>query len=109
MSLDITIKRAQRLVCPKCGELVGHKTIDEVNSGGRAWYELLEKFGYYVPVERRIEANDWYGKDMVLTKEQAVEMSVFAAKAKAYDANSISALVIEAVANDDDVMINADW
>lgn len=109
MGLDITIKRAQRLVCPKCGELVGHKEIEEVCSGGSAWYEPLEQFGYYVPLEQRTEANDWYGEDMILTPEQALEMSMFVTKAKVYNAGNIVALVIEAAANDEDVIINADW
>ena len=71
MGLDITFMRRKNIVCPKCGEIVGHTTVDSIDAGGRGWYPLLESIGYYVPYEQRTEENDWYGKDMVLTDEQA--------------------------------------
>ena len=67
MSLSITFTQRERIVCPKCGEIAGYRDVKDENSGGRVWYDLLEKLGYYVPHAD----DDWYGKDMVLTNEQA--------------------------------------
>ena len=59
MGLDITIKRRKAIRCPKCNEVVLEQDVDEVDSGGRVWYDILESFGYYVPYDQRTLANDW--------------------------------------------------
>ena len=58
MSLDITFTRRKKIVCPKCGEVVGHNDLDTVDSGGRLWFPFLEQIGYYVPYDKRTEEND---------------------------------------------------
>lgn len=71
MSLDITIMERKAVRCPHCGEVVNTVDVASTDSGGRLWYDFLEKLGYYVPYEKRTKENDWYGKDMVLDNEQA--------------------------------------
>ena len=65
MGLDITFTRRRNMVCPKCGEIIGHTNVAYVDAGGSGWHPLLESIGYYVPYKLRTEENDWYGKDMV--------------------------------------------
>ena len=33
--------------------------IASTDSGGRLWYDFLERLGYYVPYEKRTKENDW--------------------------------------------------
>ena len=109
MGLDITFTRRKNFVCPKCGEVVGHTDVDCEYSGGRSWYPFLEKIGYYVPYEQRTEENDWYGKDMVLTNEQADEAYRFAKDNVLYRANEVRSLIATALLEKDSIVINADW
>lgn len=109
MGLDITFTRRQNIVCPKCGEVVGHTDVDCVDTGGRSWYPLLESLGYYVPYEQRTEENDWYGKDMVLTEEQADEVYQFAKKHDLYCSVGVRALISAALYENDRIVVNANW
>lgn len=109
MGLDITVTHRKRLVCPKCGEVVGGYDIDSVDGGGRAWYDILEAIGYYVPYDKRTEENDWYGKDMILTDEQAKQFHDFANHDDLYGGLAIARLIAAAKYAGDDVVINADW
>ena len=111
MSLDITVKIKTPIICPNCGEVV--TTVDKAaeSSSGRTWYPILEKLGYYVPYELRNEHNDWYGKDMYLSKEQIKELYDFVCKGtySLYFGVSVKNLLANAIANDEVVAINADW
>lgn len=109
MGLDITFMRRKNIVCPKCGEVVGYTTVDSIDGGGRGWYPLLESIGYYVPYEQRTEENDWYGKDMVLTEEQADKVYQFAKKHDLYGSYLVQKMIAEAIYEKDSVVINADW
>ena len=109
MGLDITFTRRKNIVCPKCGEVVGHTDVAYVDAGGRGWYPLLESLGYYVPYEQRTEKNDWYGKDMVLTKEQADEAYRFAKSHEVYGAEGLQSLIAVAMCESDSIVVNADW
>ena len=109
MSLDITIKERKEFRCPDCGRLVTTKDIGEECSGGRVWYNFLEPIGYYVPYEKRTEENDWYGKDMVLTEEQAKQLADFASDNQPYNARDVECLVARALMRGNKVVINADW
>lgn len=109
MSLDITFTMRQKTICPKCGETIGHVDLYCVPSGGRAWYPFLESVGYYVPYEQRTEENDWYGKDMILTKEQAESAYDFVKKTNVYDRDNILMLIATALLERETVVINADW
>ena len=109
MSLDITIKERQEFRCPNCGRLVTTQDIDEADSGGRAWYNFLEQIGYYVPCGKRTEENDWYGKDMVLTEEQAKQLAQFVSDYQPTGYNDIEVLVARALMRGNKVVINADW
>ena len=109
MSLDITIKERKEFRCPDCGRLVTTHDIDAECSGGRVWYDFLEQIGYYVPYENRTEENDWYGKDMVLTKEQAHHLSDFVSDNKPCNAVDIQWLVAVTLLHGNKVVINADW
>ena len=77
MSIDITIKERKEFRCPDCGRLVTTQDVGAECSGGRVWYNFLESVWYYVPYEKRTEENDWYGKDMELTEEQAKQLAQF--------------------------------
>lgn len=109
MGLDVTVKWKKNIVCPKCGEVVGHTVKDEVDSGGRVWYPILERFGYYVPYDQRTEENDWYGKDMILTPEQVKEVHQFLKENDVYSGDEIIQLIASATFENDPVAISADW
>lgn len=110
MSLDITFTQRKKTFCPHCGkEIVGNCVEVVANSGGRAWYPFLESIGYYVPYEQRTEENDWYGKDMVLTKEQANHAYHFVKYEEVYNWREIRGLIAVALVEEDDIVVNADW
>ena len=109
MSLDITIKERQEFRCPDCGRLVTTQDIDAEWSSGQVWYDFLEPIGYYVPYEKRTEENDWYGKDMVLTEEQAKQLANFVTDNCPYNHLDIESLVARTLMHGNKVVINADW
>ena len=53
--------------------------------------------------------NDWYGKDMVLTEEQAKQLADFVSDNHPYNARDIECLVAMALLHGNKVVINADW
>lgn len=109
MGLDIRFTQRKKMICHKCGEIVGHTDVNAVCGGGRGWYPLLESFGYYVPYEERTDGNDWYGKDMTLTADQADEAYRFVKKHDLYDSDSVAMLIASARYENDDIVVNADW
>ena len=109
MSLDITIKERKEFRCPHCGQLVTTQDIYAECSGGRVWYNFLEPIGYYVPYEKRTEENDWYGKDLLLTEEQAKQLADFVSDNQPYNARDVECLVARALLHGNKVVINADW
>ena len=109
MSLDITIKERKEFRCPDCGRLVTTQDIDAVSSGGREWYDFLQGVGYYVEDDNQTEENDWYGKDMVLTEEQAKQLAHFVSDYQPTDYDDIEVLVARALLHGNKVVINADW
>ena len=104
MGLDVTIKERQEFCCPDCGKLVTTKDIDEVNTGGKDWYDFLKSVGYYGDSE-----NKWYGEDMALTDEQARALAEYSAKNVYWPNNEIERLVAVALLRGHKVVINADW
>lgn len=110
MSLDVRVFARVTQTCPHCGEVVGIKDYDHVDSGGRVWYPILEELGYYVPYEKRTEENDWYGKDMELTREQAEKVYRFVRKhGDLYHAVEIQGLIAMSTFEYVTIVINADW
>lgn len=109
MGLDIRITSQEPIVCPHCGEVVSYQTVEVVDSSGSRWYAYLESIGYYVPYEKRTEANDWYSKDMALTTEQAEELVRYASRFQMYEHESIKNLVYDALNYGNRIVINADW
>ena len=109
MSLDITIKERKEFRCPDCGRLVTTQDIDEECSSGRVWYDFLQGVGYYVEGDNPTEENDWYGKDMVLTEEQAKQLAQFVYDYQPTDYGGIEVLVAMALLHGNKVVINADW
>jgi hypothetical protein len=110
MSLDITFKSCKNIICPNCGKTVGIETYECEVSGGRGWYPILESLGYYVPPEERTEENDWYGKDMVLDKEQRTQVFEFIRKhLELYNSLHIYNLICGSIAEGNEIAINADW
>ena len=110
MSLDIRFIARKNILCPHCGEVVTTEDVDCVDSGGRGWYPILESLGYYVPYDQRTEENDWYGKDMGLTMEQAHMVYGFIAKnPDLYGARAVKSLIAFAEFEGCDVIVNADW
>lgn len=106
MGLDITFKQRKNFVCPDCGKIVGSMDVLEETSGGRVWYEFLESVGYYMP-EAREQA--WYGKDMVLTREQVQELYRFTKDKEPYCWLEVIHMLAVSMAEGHDVVINADW
>ena len=109
MGLDITIKERKELSCSDCGKLVTTQYIDEVSSSGRVWYDFLQGIGYYVEDDNPTEENDWYGKDMVLTEEQAIQLADFVFNNQTCNDRGIECLVARALMRGNKVVINADW
>ena len=109
MSLDITIKERKEYRCPDCGKLVTTQDIDEVSSSGRVWYDFLHCVGYYVEDDNQTEENDWYGKDMELTEEQAKQLADFVSDNLPYNLVEINNLIASALMRGNKVVINADW
>ena len=108
MGLDIRFIHRKSIVCPKCGEIVAQTDVDCIDGGGGGWYPLLESLGYYAP-EQRADEDDWYGKDMVLTEEQAKEVYQFAKKHELYGACRLPRMIAEAMYEKDSIVVNADW
>ena len=110
MSLDVRFSETATVLCPHCGKAIGNEAIECVDAGGRDWYPILESIGYYVPYDQRTEENDWYGKDMVLTTEQAEKVYwQIVNKVNVYNGYSVSALIARALMNKNNVVVNADW
>ena len=109
MSLDITIKERKEFCCPDCGRLVTTQDIGEECSCGRVWYNLLQGVGYYVEDDNQTEEEDWYGKDMLLTEEQAKRLADFVSDNQPYNARDVECLVARALLHGNKVVINADW
>ena len=109
MSLDITIKERKEFRCPDCRRLVTTQDIDAECSGGRVWYGFLESIGYYVPYEKRVEENDWYGEDMVLTEEQSKQLADFVSDNQPYNYMDVEGLVARALLHGNKVVINSSW
>lgn len=108
MGIDIRIASQQPTICPHCGEVVSYQTVEVVDSSGSRWYAYLKFIGYYVPYEKRTEANDWYGKDMALTTEQTEELVRYASRHQLYGHESIENLVCDALNYGNRIVINAD-
>lgn len=109
MGFDITVSSYDVGKCPHCGKPIKGDMLDHEDSGGYVWKEWLEKIGYYVPCEDRIPDNDWFGKDMTLTLEQAKDLATFARDHDVYGWIRIEILVDCAIERGDFVVINADW
>ncbi|MCI6325767.1 MAG: hypothetical protein MR790_03960 [Clostridiales bacterium] len=109
MSLDITVKERKEFRCPDCGRLVTTQDIAEESSGWRVWYDFLQGVGYYVEGDNPTEEDDWYGKDMVLTEEQAKQLSDFVSDNHPYNDRDVECLVARALMRGNKVVINADW
>ncbi len=109
MSLDIRFKELRPVVCPHCGEFIKHEVVSCVPGGGREWYPILESIGYYVPYEKRTEENDWYGKDMILTKQQAETICKYIKSRDGIYGFHAAGLIATALLCGHDVAVNADW
>jgi hypothetical protein len=106
MGLDVRFTQRKKIVCQHCGKLVDYKDVDETQSGGRCWYPFLQAIGYYVP---NSDEDRWYGKDMGLTKEQTKDLYEFLHSIDAYNLYDVKRIVAVAMAEEDDIFINADW
>ena len=109
MSLDITIQERKEFRCPDCGRLVTTLDVDAECSSGRVWYDFLQGVGYYVEGDNPTEENDWYGKDMELTEEQAKQLAQFVSDYQPTDYDDIEVLVARALLHGNKVVINANW
>lgn len=109
MGLDITVMERKDVCCPHCGEVINTVEVNSTDSGGRLWYDFLERLGYYVPYEKRTKENDWYGKDMVLDNEQAKQLVDYVVKKEVYNWDGVESVVATALAHRNKVVINADW
>ena len=106
MGLDIRFTQRHKIICPHCGTIVDHKDFEEVDSSGRVWYQFLESIGYYVP---GAEHDEWYGKDMVLTDEQAKKLYQFVSMNDTYNDGEIKRIIAVTLLEEDAIVVNADW
>ena len=111
MSLDVRFTVRRNVMCPHCGKVVMTTDEQTVDTGGRAWYPILEELGYYVPYELRTEENDWYGKDMVLNDEQLdiLYQHIRYRVSELYHGMEVLSLIAVARMENDMVVLNADW
>ena len=110
MSLDIRFKEVTSVICPHCCMHIRDDVAFELQSGGHGWRPFLASIGYYVPYDERTEENDWYAKDMKLTKDQTQEAYEFLKKNnELYDANEIRCMIAESILNGSQIVVNADW
>jgi hypothetical protein len=111
MSLNVKFAMCKDVVCPHCNKVAKQEDVYSISSGGRIWYDILETLGYYVPYEKRTKENDWYGKDMVLTVEQAKQVyNYIRENSQPFTINhDILDLIATAIVEENDVVINADW
>lgn len=110
MSLDIRFTERENVICTHCGEVVTTRDVQSVESGGREWYDILEELGYCVPYDQRTEENDWYGKDMALTTEQAEKVYWHVMNhGNVYNGYDVTGLIARSALNKNVVVINADW
>ena len=112
MGLDIRFTSRRNVICPHCNNIVATEDVCCVDSGGRGWYDILESLGYYVSYAQRqvTGENDWYGKDMVLTTEQAKQVYTFIRKhPNLYNDDEVLGLIATALVDENAVVINADW
>lgn len=105
MSLDIRFEWRKKICCPKCGEVAGYINEQTIESSGRGWYPILESLGYY----KSDGKDEWYGKDMRLTAEQALNVAKIVRKADLYRGGEIRNLIAMAIMENDTVVVNADW
>ena len=110
MSLDIRITSRKKLVCPHCNKFCGEEDVEVVECGGSGWHPILEEIGYYVPYDKRTEENNWYGKDMELTKGQTKQLYDFSkVQCELYNAHQVCNLIACSVMDGNVVVVNADW
>lgn len=110
MGLYICFTEREKTACPHCGKPIPTRDIDSANSGGGEWYDILGDIGYYVPCDQRTAENDWYGKDMVLSTEQAEKVYRYVMRhSDIYNAYNVTGLIARAMLNKNAVVINADW
>ena len=110
MGLDISFTAGSGEICTHCGGVIKGADVRCEDSGGRGSYPILENIGYYVPYEKRPEENHWYGKDMVLTEDQAQMLLAFVKKHKdLYNRDAVLGLIATAIVDNCAVVINADW
>lgn len=109
MGLDIEIAQIRTIRCPHCGEAVEDRIVGSAESGGRAWYPFLESVGYYVPYNKRTEENDWYGKDMELTKDQIDHLFRYCQDNEMFNYHEVASIAAMALTLGDAVVINANW
>ncbi len=110
MELNIRFKTQSPIICPHCGEIVDYKTIEEVNSGGRVWYDFLEDIGYYVPDEKQSnETPGKYGEDMALSTDQIKTLRKFLKTHNIYEHRDIDCMALKALVDEQSMIVNADW
>lgn len=110
MGLDIHFKAQSPIVCPHCGEIVDYKTTEEVNSGGRVWYNFLENIGYYVSDEEEMNGKfSKYGEDMVLSINQIKILRKFLKVQDIYEKRDIDCMALKALKGGQSIIVNADW
>lgn len=104
MSLDVRVSSRKAIICPHCGEVVGCEEMDRISVDARKWSVFLKEIDNYPkPFE------DWHGKDMPLTTEQARRLVEYAKEYDPYIAPEIKTLVSEAIFDGDEIVISADW
>ena len=77
--------------------------------GGGLNMSILENIGCYVPYKNRTEENNWYGKDMALSDEQAQELKEFVDLSDTYYKDKNYFLVLRTIGQKYRIGINADW
>ena len=95
-------RKKKKFCSDKCRMLWWNSHSEEVNR--KANYSCTCAF-----CGKRTEENDWYGKDMVLTEEQAKQLADFVSDNQPYNARDVECLVARALLHGNKVVINADW
>lgn len=106
MGLDVRISSQKPIICPHCGKIAGYKTVRAVESDDSKWFGFLEEIGYTA-----IQPNgkSWYGKNMVLTDEQADSLVHYAVTHNICVWSSLGDFVYDEKEKGNKIVINADW
>lgn len=102
MGLDIDVRIRKKEHCKRCGCPHAGEIIEQIDAGGRTYYDLLEKIGY---------GDESYGQFVELDDSQVRTLAMFAAskEQELYGGHELAKATALALVTGDIVEFEADW